>query len=516
MLAKIQTCTLSGVDSIPVSVEIYMRECQLPGILMVGLPDLAVKESKDRIYAALATNGYKFPLHRITINLAPANLRKEGSAFDLPIAVGLLQAMGVIQKSNLHHMVIVGELSLDGQVNPICGALPIAIGARNNGCSEIILPEINAREAAVVSELKVYGVSTLKEVVEFLNGNLSIPPAEPVRFNPVESRFNHQMDMADVKGQEHAKRALEVAAAGGHNLLMIGPPGSGKTMLARRIPSILPSLTLTEALEISQIHSISGLLDPDSGLLRNKPFRAPHHSISMAGLVGGGAYPLPGEVSLGHHGVLFLDELPEFRRNVLELLRQPLEDGFVTIARAQISLTYPARFMLIAAMNPCPCGWRTHPERHCRCTPFQIERYLMKISGPLLDRIDIHLDVGPVKYRELTDERLGESTNLIRKRVENARVIQHERFGETREGVCSNAMMSPCEIQQCCKLDRESQRMMELSMERLGLSARAYHRILKLARTIADLDRSMQIRAYHLAEAIQYRSMDRSTCLQPA
>ncbi len=524
MLANINTCTVSGVEAVPVSVEIYMREGQLPGICTVGLPDASVRESKDRIFAAMSNSGYPFPLHRITINLAPANLRKEGTAFDLPIAVSMLKAMGVIRRQNLQDTVIVGELSLDGKIRPVRGVLPIAAGMMKFGWRKIIVPVENVREAAIVDNIQVFGVRDLKETVEFINQEISLEPCKSPSVDLSDSEMSIPRDLSDVRGQEYAKRAMEVAAAGGHNLLMIGPPGSGKTMLARRIPTILPALTLDESLQITKIHSITGLLNRNRGIVTARPFRTPHHSISDAGLIGGGSYPMPGEVSLAHHGVLFLDELSEFRRHVLEVMRQPLEDGQVTIARAQMTLTYPARFMLVAAMNPCPCGWRTHPEKMCRCTPHQIERYLNRISGPLLDRIDIQIEVPPVQFRDLTRDRDGEPSSVVRKRVETARAIQLDRFEYHRTGgnpespadqenrqLFANAQMGAREIRDFCRLDTASGQLIEKAMQSLGLSARAYHRILKVARTIADLDAARDIKPQHIAEAIQYRALDRKT-----
>lgn len=523
MIARIKTCTLAGVEAIPISVEVYMREGQLPGISTVGLPDAAVRESKDRVCAALTTSGYTIPLHRITINLAPANIRKEGSAFDLPIALGLLRAMGVIREFDQESTVVVGELALDGGIRPVRGVLPIATSAHENGWKRMIVPIENACEASVVEQIEVYGVRNLQEVINFLNNDV---PLLPTRMKTSQNSLQmsyHNLDMSDVKGQEYAKRALEIAAAGGHNILMIGPPGSGKTMLARRISTILPAMSQNESLEVTKIHSISGLLSNHQGLVENRPFRSPHHSISDAGLIGGGSYPMPGEVSLAHHGVLFLDELPEFKRHVLEVMRQPLEDGQVTIARSQMTLTYPSRFMLVAAMNPCPCGFRSHPEKSCKCSPLQIDRYLGRISGPLLDRIDLHLEVAAVKFKDLTQNRQSESSELIRSRVENARKIQLRRFGVQSDlgrldfksncgskFVYNNSQMSHRDLCSFCKLDTSCVQLMEQAMKRLGMSARGFDRILKVARTIGDLDESASIHAQHLAEAIQYRSLDRN------
>jgi len=505
MIAKIHTCSLLGIDAILVEVEVDLSP-GLPGFSTVGLPDNIVRESKDRVKTALQNSGYPFPSERITVNLAPAHLKKEGAGFDLPIALGILAAMGMVHPQRAREVAVVGELSLDGRVKPVAGSLPIAIQARRSGYAELLLPQSNACEAAVAEGLSVLPVGHLSDAVEFLNGRASI---EPARFD-AQGIWNTdpawEMDFDEVKGQEHAKRALEVAAAGGHNALMLGPPGAGKTMLARRIPGILPLLSFEEALETSKIFSVAGQLHEPLMVVR--PFRAPHHTISDAGLVGGGQIPRPGEVSLAHNGVLFLDEFPEFRRNVLDLLRQPLEEGSVTIARAAMSLTYPSRFMLIAAMNPCPCGYAGDPVRTCLCSPHQVLRYRGRISGPILDRIDLHIEVPALKYEELHSTEPAEPSARIRERVIACRERQLERF--SGQGIYCNALMKPKAIKKHCRLDSTGQSLLEEAIRRLGLSARAYHRILKVARTIADLEARDSIAPHHLLEAIQYRSLDRA------
>ena len=507
MLVKVFGAAVQGIDATIVTIEVNSSR----GIkfFLVGLPDSAVKESHERIISALQVNGYKFPTRQIVVNMAPADIRKEGSSYDLPLAIGILASAEEVRSEKLSEYLIIGELSLDGSLQPIKGALPIAISARAQGFKGFILPKQNAKEAAVVNNLHVYGVENIKEVIEFFNGEREL---EPTIVHTREEFFQHQdnypYDFADVKGQESVKRALEVAAAGGHNLIMIGSPGSGKSMMAKRLPSILPPLSLAESLETTKIHSVAGKLNKNDSLIATRPFRSPHHTISQVAMVGGGSNPQPGEISLAHNGLLFLDELPEFNRSVLEVLRQPLEDRHISISRARYSLDYPASFMLVASMNPCPCGYYTHPTKPCVCNPGQVHRYLNRISGPLLDRIDIQIEIVPVPFEKMAEQKPGESSAIIRERVIKARKIQEERFAN-HPGIYCNAQMESKLLQQYAVPDTQGLQLLRNAMSRLNLSARAYDRILKVARTIADLEGASSIKPHHLAEAIGYRNLDR-------
>lgn len=507
MLSRIFSCAVIGVDAHLIDVEVDIMH-GLPSFTTVGLPETAVKESRERVKSAIINSGYRFPDDRITVNLAPAHLKKEGTGFDLPIALGILAATQIVPVNAVRRFMFQGELSLDGRVKPVNGSLSMALAAKKAGYTGIIISHDNRLEASVVDDISVFPVKTLGQTVDFLNGLASISPEKADILSLFDQKDTSELDFSEVIGQEYTKRAIEVAAAGGHNLLMVGPPGSGKTMLARRISSVLPPLTFEEAIETTKVHSITGLIPSNRAIITHRPFRAPHHTTSDAGLIGGGIIPRPGDVTLAHNGVLFLDELPEFKKNVLEALRQPMEDQRVTISRANLRVTFPSAFMLIAAMNPCPCGYYSDFQRRCTCSPHQIQRYRSRLSGPLLDRIDIHVDVPALAYKELRKELRAESSQSIRNRVVKARLIQLQRFKQTK--IFCNAQMKSRHIKKYCRLGSSGEKLLETAVEKLGLSARAYHRILKCARTIADLDHHKNIQVSHVGEAIQYRTLDRS------
>ena len=511
MLVKTFAAAVQGISATVITIEVSCTK----GIqfFLVGLPDVAVRESHERIISALQVNGFKFPRNRIVINMAPADIRKEGSAYDLPLAIGILASAGEIgiDSARLEHYMLMGELSLDGSLQPVKGALPIAIKAREEGFKGLILPKQNVCEAAVVNNLDVYGAESIKEVIHFFCGKEGLTPTvidTRKQFHTQQQQFD--FDFSEVRGQENVKRALEVAAAGGHNVIMIGPPGSGKSMLAKRLSSILPPFTLQEALETTKIHSVAGKVEKNTSLLTQRPFRSPHHTISDVAMVGGGTFPQPGEISLAHNGVLFLDELPEFNRSVLEVLRQPLEDRYISISRARFAVNYPASFMLVASMNPCPCGYYNHPERPCLCVPGNVQKYMNRISGPLLDRIDLHIEIVPVPFEKISDQHPSELSQAVRERVIKAREIQSLRYASDKNIYC-NAQMSSRQVHKYAVPEKEGLNLLKNAMQRLSLSARAYDRILKVSRTIADLDNSETIRSHHLAEAINYRNLDRES-----